>query len=370
MTVLFRELEQAYFHGEASPAPDVPYAEYMQCLKATTCSIDFWTEHLHGIQQCRFPTLISKRAVPEEWETTSIDLKIPSESLKTFANDYKIDASIVLRVAWGLLLRTYVGTDNVCFGFRISGRDLPMNGLSDAVGSFSTMLTSKLAIPRGKSIAQLLLEAEEERRRVLNHQHVPVTRIEHELKVKGDRLFNTCLSFGYEYVAENVVGDTKCHHVRTEQASECDINTDVCFHDGNITVDIGYRILTSDQATTIACAFGRAIEAILDAPANPVKEIDLFSVRDHKQILAWNSMPQVDVPKEHVHQLIAAQAALNPDIQAICAWDGDFSYGQLHRLAMILAKHLLASGLKPQVPVPVIIDKSRWAVVAMLAVLQ
>ncbi|KAI1371780.1 hypothetical protein F4677DRAFT_286591 [Hypoxylon crocopeplum] len=370
MTILFREIEQAYFYNQVPSAPEVPYHEYMQCLKTTACSIDFWREHLRGVQPCHFPMLVSERAVLSEWETTSIDLKVSCESLRTFAHDYKISISTVLRAAWALLLRTYIGSDNVCFGFRISGRDIPVEGLSDAVGSFSTILTSRLAIPSGESIAQLLLDAEEEGQRVLHHQHVPVSRIEHELKIKGEHLFNTCLSFGYEYVCDDISRNTRCRHVRTEQASECDVNTDVYFHGGNVTVDIGYRALTSDQATSIASAFGRAIEGILDAPTGTVKEADLFSMRDHKQILAWNSMPQVDVSKAHIHQLIANQASLNPDIEAICAWDGDLSYDDLHKSSVVLAKHLLATGLKPQMPVPVIVDKSRWAVVAMLAVLH
>ncbi|KAI1104793.1 hypothetical protein F4804DRAFT_331908 [Jackrogersella minutella] len=370
MTILFRELEQAYFYGQVAPVPEVSYPEYTQCLKVTACSIDFWREYLRGVQLCRFPTLISQRPTPDEWETTSIDLKISSGSLKTFAKDYKINISTVLQVAWGLLLRTYIGTENVCFGSRISGRDLPVDHMDDAIGSFSTVLTSRLTFPRGELIAQLLLNTERERRKVLDHQHVPVTRVEHELKTKGDHLFNTCLAFGYEYAPDDVSANIRCRHVRTEQASEYDINTDVYLHNGSITVDIGHRILTAEQATAMACAFGKAIEIIMAAPTRKIKDVDLFSIRDHNQILAWNSMPQVDVSKKHIHELIADQASLNPDIQAVCAWDGDLSYDDLHRSSTILAKHLIASGLKPRTPVPVIIDKSRWAVVAMLAVIH
>ncbi|OTA94240.1 hypothetical protein M434DRAFT_71646 [Hypoxylon sp. CO27-5] len=370
MTILFRELEQAYFHEKTSSIPELSHFEYTKCLDVTTCNTNFWREHLRGTLPCRFPTLISQRPGPIEWETKSINLKIPCENLRSFADNRTIDISTVLRVAWALLLRTYIGTDRVCFGSRISGRDLPVGGLSDSVGSFSTISISKLVLPPDISIEQLLLDAEEERRKVRNHQHVPVTRIEHILKIKGDHLFNTCLSFGYENISDDPSRSTKCRHIKTEQSSECDINADVYFRGGSVTVDIGYRILTSQQASTVASAFGRAIEAILDSPRSIVKEVDLFSMLDHEQILAWNSMPQVDIVNRNIHRLIADHASLNPEIQAVCAWDGDLSYGDLYSLSMVLAKHLLSSGLKPQTPVPVIMDRSRWAVVAMLAVLH
>ncbi|RYP76821.1 hypothetical protein DL771_001557 [Monosporascus sp. 5C6A] len=116
-------------------------------------------------------------------------------------------------------------------------------------------------------------------------------------------------------------------------------------------------------------AFGRAIQTIIDSPTNLVKQVDLFSEHDHKQILAWNSTSQPDTCDRPVHELIAVQASANPDIQAVCAWDGEFTYSELHERSMALAGHLTTSGLKAQTLVPVIMDKSRWAVVAMLAVL-
>ncbi|CAJ2510586.1 Uu.00g062110.m01.CDS01 [Anthostomella pinea] len=369
LVILFSELEQAYFDGEAPPSFEVSYAEYIQCLKMTPCSVEYWKDRLHDARPCRFPSLASRSAAQPEWHTTSVDLQIPCQRLQSFANGSKVDLSTVLRVAWGLLLRTYLGSDDVCFGYRTSGRDIPVKGLGSAVGPFSTVLPCRIRILSTESVSRVLLRVEDQRMAALHHQHVPVSKIQHELQTKGDRLFNTSLSFGYEEVSNYSLADARFHHTHSRQASEYDMNADVNFHNGNVTIELGSRILTSDQANTVALAFGRAIETILEAPSGIVKETDLFSVHDHKQILAWNSMPQIDVPKDHVHQLIATQAIRNPDIQAVCAWDGDFTYGELHRVSTVLAKHLLATGLKPQTPLPVIFDKSRWAIVAMLAAL-
>ncbi|KAF3071249.1 Nonribosomal peptide synthetase 12 [Daldinia childiae] len=369
MPILFKEIEQAYFHDRIPPGLEASYPQYAQYLKTTSSNIDFWKGYLEGVQPCSFPILVSQTHILSEWETTSIDLNIPCKRLKALANEYSIDISAILTVAWGLLLRNYTGKDSVCFGHRIAGRCFPVENLRNTVGSFSTVLASKLEIRDKEFVTQLLLNAEKDRIKTLNHQNVPLSRVEHELQIRGGRLFNTYLSFGYECISHETSTSLRCQHIRTEQVSEYDVGVDVYFHDGNMTVDVGHRILNSDQAITIACAFGRAIEAILDSPTSIVQEVDLFSMRDHEQILAWNSMPQADIPKGHVHDLVAHQASLNPEIQAICAWDGDLSYGDLHDLSMVLAKHILASGLKRQMPVPVVMDKSRWAVVAMLAVL-
>ncbi|KAI1476528.1 hypothetical protein F4774DRAFT_392620 [Daldinia eschscholtzii] len=370
MSILFKEIEQAYLHDRNHSKTEASYPQYARYLETDSSGIDFWKRHLKGVQPCQFPTLVSQHPIPNEWETTSVDLDIPYERLKAFAGEHRIDLSVILQVAWGLLLRTYIGVDRVCFGCRIAGRNFPVENLEKTIGSFSTILTSKLEVPAQRLLTELLFNTEKDRIQAVEHQHVPINRVQHELRIKGVRLFNTYLSLGYESMSHNYSTNLKCRYVKTEQASEYDVGVDVYFHDGNMTVNIGHRIFNSDQAITVACAFGRAIEAILDSPTSTVQEVDLFSMRDHEQILAWNSMPQADLPKEVIHDIIARQASLNPEIQAICAWDGDLSYGDLHDSSIALAKHLLASGLKPRMPVPVAIDNSRWALVAMLAVLH
>ncbi|KAI1636622.1 hypothetical protein F4809DRAFT_641290 [Biscogniauxia mediterranea] len=369
VAILFNELEQAYLGGPVPSSSDVSYPEYAQCLKMTPVSVEFWKKKLHDVQPCQFPSTVSRSPSPMEWQTTSVDLEIPFQQLQDFASKHGIEMATVLQVAWGLLLRTYIGTDDVCFGYSTSGRDLPVKGLSHAVGYFSNMLICRLTTDPGKTIAQLLLDVHNERQGAFHHQLVTVASIEHELQMRGDRLFNTCISFGYEDEANYALPGARFCPARCAEASEFDIHVKVKCHNGNITADIGHRILTYERAITVAYAFGRAIENIFETPSAPVSEVDIFSVHDHKQILAWNSMPQVDVPEDHVPQLVASRMFQNPEIQAVCAWDGDLTYAELYKCSMVLAKHLLDSGLKSQSPVPIIMDKSRWAVVAMLAVL-
>ncbi|ORY58546.1 non-ribosomal peptide synthetase [Pseudomassariella vexata] len=372
LAILFTELNQAYFNRTTLGTSGISYLEYLKCLKTTPCSIEFWRERLAGVQPCHFPNLLSQEQQVDgrEFETTSVELGLSCRSVDQFSQQYQVDVTAVLSVAWGLVLRFYVGSDSVCFGYRTSGRDLPVEGLSDAVGCFSTVLIGHLAVHSSQSIAQMLMDAEENHREALHHQHVPVSSIEHVLKRKGDRLFNSCLSFGYENIDETSPASMKFRHVKLMQASEYDFNVDVNFRRGNLALDIGHRIVTPVQAENVAHAFERAVRTVLDNPGGTVREVDLFNDHDHRQIVAWNSEPKMDTTNENVHRLIGLRACDYPGIQAVCAWDGDFTYGELDELSIKMASYLVAWGVQPGTPVPVIVDKSRWAVVAMLAVLN
>ncbi|KAH8891258.1 acetyl-CoA synthetase-like protein [Thozetella sp. PMI_491] len=86
-------------------------------------------------------------------------------------------------------------------------------------------------------------------------------------------------------------------------------------------------------------------------------------------VLEWNKeLPQC--PESPVHQLIHERAAAQPNQEAVCSWDGSLTYSELDNLSSRLASHLITLGVGPEVIVPLCFEKSRWAVVGILAVLK
>lgn len=358
--------------GQYLPKPSqFSYQEYLNRSKTTSQKTDFWKKQLHESQPCFFPTLTSsaRDADSRLWENTIVNLPIPREDLAAFAVKHSIDVPAVLQVAWALVLRDYVGTEDICFGYRSSSRDIPVSGLKEAVGSFSTTLVCRLLVPGSRSIAETLQSTNARHQEASSYQLAAIGNLQHELGIKGRRIFNTCMSFGSTDMINEISPSKKFRYVKSKLSSEYDLSIDINLHAREVSVDVDQRILNPSQANIVAHAFGRALQIIIDSPERLIKEADLFSEHDHAQILNWNLLSQPSLCDQPVHELIARQASTNPDAQAICAWDGDFTYCALYDRSMALAGHLLTSGLKPQTPVPVIVDKSRWTVVAMLAVL-
>ncbi|KAH6618447.1 hypothetical protein C7974DRAFT_415823 [Boeremia exigua] len=86
-------------------------------------------------------------------------------------------------------------------------------------------------------------------------------------------------------------------------------------------------------------------------------------------IWSWNSTVPEAIEK-CVHDLFAEQAKARPDAPAVCAWDGELTYGELDALSDKLAGHLIRLGVHREDVVPLCFEKSMWTVVAMLAVLK
>lgn len=71
-----------------------------------------------------------------------------------------------------------------------------------------------------------------------------------------------------------------------------------------------------------------------------------------------------------MHEMIAERAAISPDKVAIHSWDGDLTYGQIEQYSTSLASSLIDSGVQLDDFLPVCFEKSRWTVVAVLAVMK
>jgi amino acid adenylation domain-containing protein/thioester reductase-like protein len=71
-----------------------------------------------------------------------------------------------------------------------------------------------------------------------------------------------------------------------------------------------------------------------------------------------------------VYELIQERCQAQPGASAVCAWDGELTYKALDDISSTLAVHLMGLGVGPETFVPLCFEKSRWIVVAMVAVMK
>ena len=108
---------------------------------------------------------------------------------------------------------------------------------------------------------------------------------------------------------------------------------------------------------------------IAENPLATVADIETLSDADRKKIYAWNQkLPQAE--RACVHHDIEEQCRARPEAPAICAWDGELTYSELETLSSAFAVQLQTLGVGPNVFVPILLEKSLWVGVALLAVLR
>lgn len=106
------------------------------------------------------------------------------------------------------------------------------------------------------------------------------------------------------------------------------------------------------------------VAVLTNSSSRNLSTIDLENVR------GWSGTPLEEI-KRCVHDVVYDQVLVQRDAEAICAHDGTLSYGELDSLSTRLACHLVqAHGIRPETLVPLIFDKGKNNVLAMLAVLK
>lgn len=80
------------------------------------------------------------------------------------------------------------------FGYMASGRDVPLDGIYDAVGPFINLLVSRMQLVDDMSVYKLLKDIQLSYMNSLPHQQTSLAAIQHELGNKDVALFNTVLS--------------------------------------------------------------------------------------------------------------------------------------------------------------------------------
>ncbi|CAF9906972.1 hypothetical protein IMSHALPRED_005407 [Imshaugia aleurites] len=98
-----------------------------------------------------------------------------------------------------------------------------------------------------------------------------------------------------------------------------------------------------------------------------VEDFNLMCTADKEQLGVWNNLmtPSFNVC---VQDLIELQSRRCPSNEAVCAWDGSFTYEELDRRATVLAEELVARGVSLGSYVPLMFEKSKWHIVSLLAV--
>ncbi|KAM0805972.1 nonribosomal peptide synthase Pes1 [Usnea florida] len=373
--IILQDLSQAYI-DQSRLKEAMRYSQYISHIQQTSRSEDvaYWRHYLDSVEPCYFPVLADGKRGKRELQTLELELE-DTPYLQSFCAQHSVTLSNVLQLVWALVLRAYTGNDNVCFGYLSSGRDAPLEGIQDAVGLFISMLVCRMEFSSGVLVNTTLKQIQEDYTQSMAHQAFSLGDIQHELQLSGKSLFNTAFTFQRRpNTQKEKNGQLNFDVVEAYDPSEYDFTVGVEAHSNNVAVHFNYwtDFVSNAQARNISDTYNQVLRSIM-RPENPqqtVGNLEFCSDAHKKQVFEWNqqSLPMVD---ECVHDVIRHQSqSLPPATPAVCSWDGDLTYEELLSLARRLSGRLTKLGVGPEVYVPICFEKSMWAVVAMLGVLQ
>lgn len=344
---------------------------------------DYWGTYLKDVQMTQFP-LSNPDAEAGNLSTVSCDVVIDIETIREFSNKHAVTISQICQVAWGLVLRIFTSTPDVCFSYVSSGRDIPVPGIEGAAGCFVNLLPCRLQLDGSNNVIRVLNKLKEDFVQSIPYHHVAMNRRGNLATKHG----NTIMSFmhrtheplggtgiNYKFVTRYVPTDVCSLELSPETCitnlSQFDIAIYVEVHEARFNIELDFWSSKIDTlfAERIGQTFAKAIFSIVSRPQDKIKDLNMLGGLDRFQLGQWNNhQPQPN--KGLLHDLVHSQSLTSLGSIAVQSWDGALTYQELDSNAQRLASFLVSLGVKPEVKVALSFAKSIWAVVSQLAVLK
>lgn len=127
--------------------------------------------------------------------------------------------------------------------------------------------------------------------------------------------------------------------------------------------------MSRHQAVSQLHFFTYILDTLLRSVEHDLSTFASISQDELEELWSWNSPMPPDLQMCH-HEMIAEQVSQQPDKIAIEAWDGSLTYQQVEDYSTNLAQTLLLLDDSPNQIVPVLFEKSRWTIVAVMAIMK
>jgi non-ribosomal peptide synthetase component F len=123
--------------------------------RASQGPTSYWTQHLQGIQPCLLPC--HRSDLIGERQQRYVRLKLPAiHILQKVCQLISITIPNLFHSIWSIVLHLATKSNHVVFGYLVSGRDVPLAGIEDAVGPYFNLLVSQYKINPEQTIRTVL----------------------------------------------------------------------------------------------------------------------------------------------------------------------------------------------------------------------
>jgi amino acid adenylation domain-containing protein len=370
--LVVRDLTDLYAGRPPRPAPHFRGILAWQQAQSPEASRAAWKAALDGLTE---PT----RLVPEA------DLRggaLPSalehelapelsERIGRCARETGVTVNTLVQVGWSLVLNRMTGASDVVFGAVTSGRPAQVEGAESMVGMFINTLPVRIGLRPEETVRELLRRVHREQVELIDHQHVPLVRIQRETAA-GD-LFDTILAFeNFPRSGEGRPGREAPRLLEVRDAAHYPV-TVVVVAEERLWLRLAYRAdcLSRAAAKRIAAMLERALELLATEPDAPLAEVDVLPAGERAAVLGFGRAAAVaSAPDATVPARFERQARLSPDAVAVVSSAGTLTYAELDAAADALAERLAAAGIGPDSTVALLMDRSVDLAVAELGVLK
>ena len=388
--ILIRELAtlyQAFCSNTLPTLPELPiqYADFAhwqrEWLQGAVLQkqIDYWKQQLHGA-----PPLLE---LPEDHTRPPVQsfrgghrsLLMPkaiATALKAISRQEGATLFMTLLAAFKVLLNCYTRQDDLVVGTPVANRNrLEIEGL---IGFFVNALVVRTDLSGNPTFRELLRRVRRVCVDAYVHQDLPFERLVEELHLERDLSRNPL--FQVMFLLQNqpvhaleLPGLSLSPVIADGGTTHFDLTLHMVESEQGLIATAAYNsdLFDADTMTRMLEHFRTLLEAIVHDRDRPLAELSLLTDSECQAARRRPDDIRNDaLPTPFIHQLFEAQVERTPEAIAVTSEDRQMTFRELNARANRLAHSLRKSGVGPEMPVGVCLERSPEVVICLLAVLK
>lgn len=204
LAIVFRNLELAYDGSTLSPYTHIPQAfQYQtQLWEQAESDQSYWQQYCAELSPCQLPCLAESPS--DNTKLLYAAVQQPDvTAVVGFCKQSGILVTNLVHAIWALSLRRHLPvSDEVVFGYVVSGRDMDVDGIENMVGALISTLIARYKLENTTTLIQFLEQVRDDTAKSSGRNYCNVAQIESQLGVEK-KLFNTMINYRYAFDSLN-----------------------------------------------------------------------------------------------------------------------------------------------------------------------
>lgn len=370
--LVFDQIERAY-RGELLPrSVDFSvFARYVMKIDQDEAAA-YWQRQLVLPLPATFPALPSTAYAPWTNETRHHVVHL---GCNRPVSEYTLSTAI--RLAWALLIGSYVESDDVVFGVTVTGRNAPIAGIEKMIGPTIATVPLRVKLDRKASIQAAL--------QTMHHQAATMVPFE-QTGLQNIRRLVPAAKQACDFQTLLVIQPPPALPIvdAVQTAQEDDPDAGLAFgsfglvmectilqnqSDIKIAAHVDTNVIDPAQVEKILEQLGHVLGQICKRPNSQLGSIDKVSPEDVRRLHQWNK-PLPEPGNWTINQLFRLRRILQPAAPAVCSSTEGLTYEALDELSSRLARHLHSLGIGRETIVPLCCEKSILSPIMILGILK
>lgn len=388
--IFLQELEAIYpalSSGQPSPLPalrlqshDVAAAERLRIRGDHHVRLlEFWSAELAG--ELPVLGLPSDRQRPAVQTYRGATLAMPvsaawMERLEQASRRERVTPFMYLLAAYATWLSRYTGQQDIVIGAPFALRT--DKDTRDLIGFLVNTVAMRIKVDSRVSFRQLLRDVRTRCLQAYAHGEFPFGELVGALGVQREPahspVFQTMLVVQNVRPSVQIAPDVSISYageVPTDRARfDIALVLDPLESGATLSLEYNTDLFDASTAQRMLAHFDVLLSAAVDRPDTPADALPLLDATERDRVIRrWN---ETDRERIHgvAHTLFEAHARSHPEAIALVSGYATWTYGELDRRANQLAHALRQRGVRPEVPVGVLLERSPELVCAMLAIFK